>query len=95
MIYYEKINQDKSPGTYEILLEDKYVATKAIQITSQQVSGIVPVQAVVKADTQTSNKKILLNTYIQDAVSGIPAVADTAVAVTLHVTLIFKDTTSN
>lgn len=81
-------------GTYEILLEDKYVATKSIQVTSEQASGTVPVQAVVKADTQATDKKILLNTYIQDAVSGIPAVADTAAAVTLHVTLILKDTTN-
>lgn len=78
-------------GTYQILLEDKYVLTKSIQLTSQQASGAVPVQAVVKADTQATDKKILLNTYIQDGVSGVPAVADTAAAVTLHVLLILQD----
>lgn len=72
-------------GEYTILLQDKYVQTKAIHISHEGTTGD---RAKVKADTQASDKKIILNTYVANVV------ADVAVACKLHVMLMFKDSTT-
>lgn len=79
-------------GLYQILLEDKYVQTKSIQLTTQQVSGVLH-SARIKADTQATDKKITINTYVEDGTSKASAVADPIVAMEIHVTLILKDST--
>lgn len=71
-------------GEYTILLQDKYVQTKAIHISHE---GAAVDRAKVKADTQATDKKIVLNTVVG------AAVADVATACIIHVVLIFKDST--
>ena len=71
-------------GEYTILLQDKYVQTKAIHISHE---GTSVDRAKVKADTQAIDKKIVINTIVGTAVS------DVATACILHVSLILKDST--
>ena len=77
-------------GEYTITLEDKYYETKAVHLQVLQASGNL-ITAQVKADTQTSDKKIVINTYVEDNTSGVAAVANVGVAATIFITLIFKD----
>lgn len=75
-------------GEYTITLEDSYVRTKSIQLTTQQASGL-PINLVVKADTQSTDKKIIINTFVD--VSGVPTLQDTTVALEMHILLVFHD----
>lgn len=79
-------------GLYQILLEDKYVQTKSIQISTQQSTGVLH-SARLRADTQATDRKITINTYVEDGTSKASAVADPIVAIEIHVVLILKDST--
>lgn len=71
-------------GEYTITLQDKYVQTKAIHLSHE---GTATDRTKVKADTQATNKLIVLNTLVANIV------ADVTVACVLHVSLLFKDST--
>lgn len=78
-------------GEYTITLEDKYVETKSIQLSTQQASGL-PITLVIKSDSQASDKKIIINTFVD--VAGVPTLVDVSVAMQMHVLLILKDSTT-
>ena len=71
-------------GEYTITLQDKYVQTKAIELNHE---GTAPDRVKIKADTQATNKLIVLNTLVANVT------ADVTVACKIHVILIFKDST--